>query len=214
MESRKFFRWDWWKDFGTPLAIVIVGWMGSQIISDAQIESAEKTAQSEQQIKMWEIFSKDLLDPNYDKDVVEDDPIIKLFGSILAYSDSSSQNYRIARAMFEESVNTAINHFYRDEPIRIRAARSVAVLYYIDKKFIVKRLIDEIKPEEYIFSAEVNGTIVIAFKKVPGYWEGTKEQYEKVRMLKTFKYLGEKENTNAYKSDLQDVLNSYKEFNN
>ena len=63
------------KKWSLPLVVAIVGVVGSIIIGNKQVESAEKIAESDQQIKMWElIVSKQLMDTRYDQDVWTDDP--------------------------------------------------------------------------------------------------------------------------------------------
>lgn len=188
-ENKK--RWNL-KDWLLPFIITIIGIFGSIHIGGKQVESAEKIAQSEQQIKMWELLSRESFDPRIEQDTVWTyDPLIILLGSILRdSSNAETPIYKSARAIFEESINAAIQHFYRKEKFRTRASRYIGALYHIDKQYVVNRLIEELKPKDYIWSHSVNGAVLVALVKMPGYWEGTKQQYEKINELRSHKYLG------------------------
>ena len=73
-------------------------------------------------------------------------------------------------------------------------------MYHIDPKFVIKKLIDEIKEDtSYPGYFRINGAVVVTLAKIPGYWEGTREQYERVKQLNNLPLLGEDSLTAAYK---------------
>ena len=151
---------------------------------------------------MIDTFSKDLLNIDYTKEVWETEGTVRLLGAVL--KDTLSRKFKFnesfARAIFEESIITTIGQFHRTENIRISASRVIASMYHIDPKFVIKKLIDEIKEDtSYPGYFRINGAVVVTLAKIPGYWEGTREQYERVKQLNNLPLLGEDSLTAAYK---------------
>ena len=181
------------KDWKLPLSIAFAGIIGSLIIGQFQICSTEKIALNERKMKMWELFSKDFLNVNYKEDVWKTEGSVRLLGAMLRDTTTLEDEslIKLARAVFEESIITSIGQFHRTEDIRISAARVVASMYHLDKKFVIRKLIEEIKPEGYPGYFRINGAVLIALAKIPDYWEGTINQKEKIQKLENDPFLGE-----------------------
>ncbi|RJP72149.1 MAG: hypothetical protein C4539_03995 [Ignavibacteriales bacterium] len=193
---------QWTKPLKITAVSVIVTFLGvicSIILGFCQLSQTNKIASNEREIKMIETF-KSLLNIDYKEEVWKYEGSIRMLGGILKSESKEDTSLKVfAKLVFCESVTTTIAQFHRTEDIRLNAARVIALMYHIDKKYIIKKLIDEIKPETYPAYYCVNGGVIVALARIPDYWEGTIEQYNKVKQLNSHQYLGEKDLTAAYK---------------
>jgi|WetSurMetagenome_2_1015567.scaffolds.fasta_scaffold86000_2 hypothetical protein len=192
------------RDWTLPGVITLIGVIGSIIIGLFQMRNTKNIALNERKMKMWEIFSKeDFLHTEYkDSTVWKSEGSVRLLGAML--SDTSilenESERKLARAVFEQIIMTAIHQFHRTEDIRLAAARVVASMYFIDKKFVINRLIEEIRDTTYPGYNYINGGVVVTLARIPDYWEGSKQQYQKVEQLRNHKFLGDTNITKDYKN--------------
>lgn len=206
----------WIESWGIPIAIPITGIIVTLIMGYFQISSIEKINLNDREMKMFELLSKDFLNINYNEEVWKTEGLVRLLGAMInSKSPEDARLQKLVRAVFEESITTTIGQFHRTETIRISAARVIASMYHLDKKFVIEKLIDEIKPEGYPGYFRINGAIVVTLAKIPDYWEGTKRQYERVDSLKYHKFLGEKNLTAEYKNGwlINEALKKWKQKN-
>lgn len=191
------------KNWVLPTVIAIIGIIAPVIIGLFQLYSAEKIALNERKMKMWEIFSQDLLNVDYKEEVWKTEGTVRLLGAMLSDTTTLEDEslIKLARAIFRESIITSIGQFHRTEDIRINAARVIASMYHIDKRYVINSLIATIKEDTtYPGYFRVNGGVVVAFAKIPDYWESTEQQKNKIEQLNTHRYLGEDTLTTDYKN--------------
>lgn len=147
MGKGKFFGKDreWWKDFGTPIAIAAIGILGSIAITCSQNSSAEKIANSQRQLELIKFFNQSIGIP---KDInSESDAIFFLVNYLKTIEDE--QFYAIADSALKDYI-FSLSEYLEVGPWdenRWIVANTFKKTYSFRKSYINQALIDKIKTE-------------------------------------------------------------------
>jgi hypothetical protein len=160
------------------------------VIHNTAIKSAEKIAQSDQEIKLYELFNSSF---QISPDTTYSESFLRLIGTILNTHDPKDHIYVVADEMFKQYIKFSIKGVHRKPKLRDQTSRTLAYAYDINKQYTINILINEIQPEgdaEEIkkYNANVNFSIVRALVWIKPNWEGTTEQFAKLQNLKNDNY--------------------------
>jgi len=168
---------NWFKDFATPLAIIITGGLIASFISYSQISNAEKIADKDRELQIWELFAQEANDTTGIKS-----SYISLLFYISKYSvDGLSKS--LADSLFRASLDYYISRLQSPEKSeRIIGGSIIEQIFYLDDKLITNLLVNETIMKDIDESVQTNKDIVLLLR-----WyskcELTNKQYNRLTKL-------------------------------